>query len=98
MKFLHKIDFNGSLIKCRLQECRKIIFLFLKNKKTDFWDNFVFFGTLLRSYLLNHLSYRPEIFTQNRLQEALQKMSTTEVSQNSSYISKIKKLVNLTNF
>ena len=29
--------------------------------------------TWFRPYLQNHLSYRPEIFTQNRLREALQK-------------------------
>ena len=47
---------------------------------------FEFFLTPFVPYLINHLSYRSEIFTQNRLRAALQKKSTTGVSQN--YFSK----------
>ena len=59
-----------------------------KIKKNSFLDNFRVFLTPFVPYLINHLSYRSEIFTQNRLRAALQKKSTTGVSQN--YFSKKK--------
>ena len=49
---------------------------------------FGIFGTPFLPYLLNRSSYRTEIFTQNRVRGALQKMSTTRVSKNWFTISK----------
>ena len=64
-------------------------FSILENKKTDFRDNFVLFGTPFGPYLLNRLSYRSQTLTQNGRRWAFQKMSTTGISQN--YFSILKK-------
>ena len=53
-------------------------FSILKNKKTDFRDNFVLFGTPFGPYLLNRLSYRSETLTQNGRRWALKKCQPQE--------------------
>ena len=79
------MDVDEPFKKYQPQESRKIIFQFKKIKKTDFQDNFLLFLTPFWSYHLNHLSYRSETLTQNGCRWALQKMSTTGISQNNFY-------------
>ena len=46
LKCLHKIGFNGPFKKCQLQESRKIIFLFKKNKKRFSGQFRIFWNTV----------------------------------------------------
>ena len=53
------------------RDMSKLFFNF--QKKHLVLDSFQIFKTQFGPYLLNHLSYRPENFTQNRLRGALQR-------------------------
>ena len=71
---------RGALHKMSTTRVSKNQFTISKKLKTDFQTIFGFFGTPFWPYLPNRLSYIPKIFTGSRLQQALQKMSTTGIS------------------